>query len=103
MSAHEHNDDGWFDKPANVNKIVVTLVATCIVLVVGSEVTAYLYTAHPDLEISKTIGWHKHSYFKVESLIPGFYALFGFIAYCGIVWAAVGLRELISREEDYYD
>ena len=42
-------------------------------------------------------------YFPVESVIPAFYAIFGFIAYCAIVWAAVGLRELISREEDYYD
>ena len=91
MSSNEHNDAGWFEKPENITKIIVTLVVTCILLVVGSEVTASLHL------------WHKHSYFKVESLIPGFYALFGFIAYCGIVWAAVGLREFISREEDYYD
>ena len=91
MSSHEHNDAGWFEKPENITKIIVTLVVTCILLVVGSEVTAYQHI------------WHKHSYFAVESLIPGFYALFGFIAYCGIVWAAVGLREFISREEDYYD
>ena len=91
MSSQEHNDDGWFDKPDNIMLIIVALVVTCILLVVGSEVTAYLHL------------WHKHSYFAVESLIPGFYALFGFIAYCGIVWAAVGMRELISREEDYYD
>ena len=91
MSSHEHNDAGWFEKPENITKIIVTLVVTCILLVVGSEVTAYHHM------------WHKHSYFAVESLIPGFYALFGFIAYCGIVWAAVGLREFISREEDYYD
>ena len=91
MSSNEHNDAGWFEKPENITKIIVTLVVTYILLVVGSEVTASLHL------------WHKHSYFAVESLIPGFYALFGFIAYCGIVWAAVGLREFISREEDYYD
>ena len=91
MSTHGHNDDGWFDKPKNITKIIVTLVVTCILLVVGSEVTAYHHL------------WHKHSYFPVESVIPAFYAIFGFIAYCAIVWAAVGLRELISREEDYYD
>lgn len=103
MSAHEHNDAGWFDKPENIRKIIVTLVVTCILLVIGSELTAYLKAEHPELAISKAIGWKRHSYFAVESLIPGFYAVFGFIAYCGIVWAAVGLRELISREEDYYD
>ena len=71
--------------------IIITLVITCIVLVVGSEVTAYHHL------------WHKHTFFPVEKVIPGFYALFGFVAYCGIVWAAVGLREVISREENYYD
>lgn len=91
MSTHEHEESGWFDDPKNVRKIIITLVVTCILLVVGSEITAYLHL------------WHKHTYFPVEKVMPGFYALFGFVAYCGIVWAAVGLRELISREENYYD
>ncbi len=91
MSTHEHKDEGWFDSPKNVQKIIVALVVTCILLVIGSEVTAYHHL------------WHKHTFFEVEKVIPAFYAVFGFIAYCGIVWAAVGLRELISREENYYD
>lgn len=91
MSSHGHDDVGWFDSPDNVRKIVVTLVVTCILLVIGSEVTAHYHL------------WHKHTYFTVERVIPAFYALFGFVAYCGIVWAAVALREVISREEDYYD
>lgn len=91
MSTHQVKDSGWFDSPKNVRNIIIGLVVTCIVLVVGSEVTAYFHL------------WHKHTYFPVELAIPGFYALFGFVAYCGIVWAAVGLREFISREEDYYD
>ena len=91
MSSEHNHDLGWFEKPENIRKIIVTLVVTCVLLVIGSEVTAYLHL------------WHKHTYFQVEQIIPAFYALFGFIAYCGIVWAAVGLRTFISREEDYYD
>ena len=92
MSSREHSDDGgWFDSPTNVRKIIVALIVTCILLVIGSEVTASYHL------------WHKHTYFKVEEVIPAFYALFGFVAYCGIVWAATSLREFISREEEYYD
>ena len=91
MSSEHNHELGWFEKPKNINKIITALTVTCILLVIGSEVTAYLHM------------WHKHTYFAVEQVIPAFYALFGFIAYCGIVWAAVALRTLISREEDYYD
>lgn len=33
---------------------------------------------------------------------PGFYALFGFLAYCFIVLAAKQLRPWLHRPEDYY-
>ena len=87
MSA-EHNHGSGGLRSENIRKIIVALVVTCVLLVIGSEVTAYLHL------------WHKHTYFEVES-DSAFYALFGFIAYCGIVWAAVGLRNFISREENY--
>ena len=45
---------------------------------------------------------HKHPHFHLENL-PGFYAVFGFVAFIAIVWGGVQLRKLVSRDEDYYD
>ncbi len=43
-----------------------------------------------------------HPHFAVEAW-PGFFALFGFLAYCGIVLGAKRLRPWLHRPEDYYD
>ena len=45
---------------------------------------------------------HRHTKFAIEE-IPGFYALFGFIAFCVLVLGSFGLRKLVMRKEDYYD
>jgi hypothetical protein len=45
--------------------------------------------------------YHKHPYFGFDGWF-GFYAAFGFLAYCFIVFSAKGLRRLIRRDEDYY-
>lgn len=45
--------------------------------------------------------WHRHAEFDIEGL-PGFYALFGFGAYCLIVLGAKQLRRFLHRPEDYY-
>lgn len=34
---------------------------------------------------------------------PAAYGLFGFISLAGIVFAGIGLRKVIMRDEDYYD
>lgn len=44
---------------------------------------------------------HLHGHFSIEA-IPGFYGVYGFIAFAFIVIATKYLRELIGREEDYY-
>ena len=46
--------------------------------------------------------YHKHSYFSFEN-IPGFYGLYGLLAYCAIVLIAKVLRRPLRRDEDYYD
>lgn len=46
--------------------------------------------------------YHKHGHFSFEN-IPGFYLLYGFIAYCAIVLTAKLLRKILQREENYYD
>jgi len=44
---------------------------------------------------------HLHGHFAVEA-IPGFYGIYGFIAFAFIVIATKYLREVIGRKEDYY-
>ena len=46
--------------------------------------------------------YHKHGHFGFEEWL-GFYAFYGFIACIAIVLSAIQLREIIMRDEDYYD
>ena len=45
---------------------------------------------------------HRHVDHSWEKL-PGFYAIFGFVAYVIIVLTAKQLRKILRRKEDYYD
>jgi hypothetical protein len=75
---------GWFDRPANVRLLIRLLVAVCVVLV-GLEFVI-----------------DKHGHFGFEE-IPGFHAVFGFLAFTAAVYAGKLLRALLGRDEDYYD
>jgi hypothetical protein len=44
----------------------------------------------------------KHGHFSWES-VPGFYAVYGFIACVSLIFLAKLLRKLVKRGEDYYD
>lgn len=44
----------------------------------------------------------KHVHYAFERW-TGFFAGYGFAAYVFIVYAAVALRRLVKRDEDYYD
>ena len=46
--------------------------------------------------------YHRHAVFSFEE-IPAIYGIFGFVAFVFIVFAGIGLRKLIMRDEDYYD
>jgi hypothetical protein len=72
-----------FDDPNNVRRVVRTLVVICIGLVISDFI------------------YHRHVIHPWEGL-PGFYALFGFVACVGLVMIARELRKLIMRDEDYY-
>jgi heme A synthase len=74
----------WLDDPANVTRIVWTLVGVCVLLFVAS----FFYESH--------------GVFAVEHVF-GFYALFGFAAYVALIFLAKGLRTVLLRPEDYYD
>jgi hypothetical protein len=74
----------WLDAPENIRKIFYALIAVDVLLLVGGELI------------------HKHGHFDIELNVPGFYAIFGFFAYCSIIAGAVTLRKFVKREEDYY-
>jgi hypothetical protein len=73
----------WLDDPRNVTRIVWALVALCVVLFFADAL------------------YHKHAEFAIEDLF-GFYALFGFTVYVGLILTAKVLRRLLMRPEDYY-
>lgn len=75
----------WFDQPSNVRKIVVGLIAICVLLVLAD----FLYT-------------NDHPYFSLETVF-GFQAWVGFIAFVVIVFLGRLLRPIVRREENYYD
>jgi hypothetical protein len=74
----------WLDKPSSVWLLVGVLILACV-LVLGLEFVI-----------------HRHVEFEFESW-RGFYAAYGFIAYCFIVLSAKQFRKLVRRDEDYYD
>jgi hypothetical protein len=74
----------WLDDPGNVTRIVWMLVAVCAALLLADAF--YL----------------KHGHFAIERVF-GFYALFGFVMYVGLIFLGKGLRTILMRPEDYYD
>ncbi len=74
----------WLDDPRNVTKIVWTLAVVCALLLTADAF------------------YHRHAPFAIEHLF-GFYALFGFVAYVGLIFLAKRLRAILMRPEDYYD
>lgn len=74
----------WLDKTSTGNLIFWGLTLICLLL--GAADLFY----------------HKHTHFSFEGWF-GFYALFGFVASIGLILAAKQLKELLKREEDYYD
>lgn len=74
----------WLDQPKNISLIVWALVAVCVALFFADAF------------------YHKHTYFEIENLF-GFYGLFGFTVYVGLVLTAKWLRNILMRPEDYYE
>lgn len=73
-----------FDNPRNVSLLLRTLYFIC----------ACLFTLDFVL--------HRHISMRWEN-IPGFYALFGFIACVTLVLVAKQMRKILMRKENYYD
>ncbi len=73
----------WVDKPGSANKIFWGL-AIVSFLVFLADFT-----------------YEKHGNFHIEE-IPGFYGVFGFVAFTALILIAKTLRILIKRPENYY-
>nr|VFJ44750.1 MAG: hypothetical protein BECKDK2373C_GA0170839_100938 [Candidatus Kentron sp. DK]VFJ44919.1 MAG: hypothetical protein BECKDK2373B_GA0170837_100848 [Candidatus Kentron sp. DK] len=74
----------FFDKPANVNRVLYVFFAICIGLL-GIE-----------------FFFHRHVVHAWENLW-GFYAIYGFVACVALVLIATQLRKILMRDEDYYE
>ena len=71
------------DTPKSANVIFWALAALCVVLFL--------------LDFT----YDKHGHFEVEH-IPGFYGIYGFVMFTGLILVAKALRVLIRRPEDFY-
>lgn len=73
-----------FDKPRNVTRLLRGFYVICALLLLLDFVL------------------HRHVAHSWENL-PGFYAVFGFVACVVLVLVAKEMRKVIMRAEDYYD
>lgn len=74
---------GWVDRPGSANRIFWALAGLCLILFLAD------------------FTYHKHGHFAIEDW-PGFYAVYGFVMFTGLVIAAKTLRTFIKRPENYY-
>ena len=78
-------EPGFFEKPGNINAIVIGLVVLCVLLVLAD-----LFYTNP------------HPHFDIETSF-GFQAWFGFVAFVSVVFLGRLLRVFLMRSEDYYE
>lgn len=84
----------YFDDPRRWKRLIAILIVLCAVALALDGVNF----------LQEAMGWPelRHQERDWEGL-PGFYALYGFLAYTTIVYAAKLLRKGVMRDEDYYD
>jgi len=73
----------WVDRPGSATKITYALAGLCALLFISD------------------LFYEKHSHFAAEDFF-GFYAIYGFVMFTGLILAAKALRVIIKRPEDYY-
>jgi hypothetical protein len=81
----EPPEQGWFDKPKNINRLIRLLIGVCLALVLAD----LFYT-------------NNHPHFEWETVF-GLQAWIGFIAFIVIVFLGRLLRLIVRRPENYYD
>lgn len=73
----------WLNRLGEQNKLTWALGSVCVLVVL----------------LNFTFSGKGH--YSAEG-IPGFYAVYGFVAFSFIIFAATALRAVIKRDEDYY-
>ena len=73
----------WVDRPGNPRRLVRALALACAMVFL--------------LDFT----FEKHGKLAAENL-PGFYAVYGFVGFTGLILLAKLLRVLVRRPEDYY-
>jgi hypothetical protein len=73
----------WVDNPANVKRLYQGLIVVCVALFL----TDFVYARHGNFEF-------EHFW--------GYFGVFGFVAFCMVIFGAKSLRVLIKRDENYY-
>ena len=73
-----------FDNPKNIQRLLRGFYVVCVVLVL-LEFVIHRHVTHP------------------IDRVPAAYAIFGFVAFWGLVVSATKLRRFLMRDEDYYD
>ena len=85
MKTNKPDEKEYFlDKPENVERLLRVFYVICGLLFVADFVI------------------HRHIMHVWEQL-PGFYAIFGFVAFVLLVVIAKLMRKLLMRKEDYYN
>jgi hypothetical protein len=84
-SLGEHANAGFFEKPGNINIIIIGLVVLCVLLALAD-----LFYTNP------------HPHFAIETSFA-FQAWFGFAAFASVVFLGRLLRVFVMRSEDYYE
>lgn len=87
----ESASESWFEKPANINRLIIGLGAACVLLLLIELIFGGSF--YDD---------HHPAHFPLESIF-GYQAGLGFIAFVVVVFLGLMLRPLIRRSEDYYD
>lgn len=77
-------ETGFLDKPENIKKIR-WIFYVILVILVGLDFFI-----------------HKHPHFSWEK-IPGFFAIYGFVACVVIIAVSKNLGRFLKKKEDYYD
>lgn len=77
-------DTHWLDRPGNVPRLLRLLAVICVLLFLAD----FVFERHP-----------AHPW----DALPGFFAIFGFVACVALVLLARYLRKLVMRREDYYE
>ncbi len=83
-----------FDDPKNVKRLLRGFYGFCIALFLIDIIDFALRKTH--------LGHVRHVERGWEGL-PGFYAIYGFVACVLLVVIAKQIRKVLMREEDYYD